>query len=114
MYDLTGTPLPLTPNFNGSFRASYSHSVAGGVFQADLGYRWTDGLVLGDLAGQAERRAPLGLVDVSVSYSRSFYTLAVSARNLTNEVYLNRAVPSLFVHGWGDPRTVVVELRTKF
>jgi outer membrane receptor protein involved in Fe transport len=113
-YDLTGTPLPLTPSFNASFRASYSRPVAGGVLQADLGYRWTDGLVLGDLAGQVERRPALGLVGVSISYSRSFYTLAVSARNLTNEVYLNRAVPSLFVHGWGDPRTVVVEIRTKF
>ncbi len=113
-YDLTGTSLQRAPRFNVSLRADYVRRVGPGLIDVNLGYRWTDRLVLGDLAGQPDYRPAVGLVDLSVSYSQGFYRLVVSARNLTNDVYPGAATPALFTHSWGDPRTVTVELQARF
>ena len=80
----------------------------------NVGYVWTAKYAFADLAGQPDFQPAYGLLDLSLSYRQDFYALIVSAKNLINTVYLTDAQPSLFVHGWGDPRTVVVELQVKF
>jgi iron complex outermembrane receptor protein len=112
--NLAGTPLERSPRFNAMLRGDYALRVAGGIVDLDAGYRWTDRYALAEVAGQPDWQAAYGLVDVSVSYSRDFYRLSVAARNLTNHLYFSSATPALFVHGWGDPRTVVVALQVGF
>jgi iron complex outermembrane receptor protein len=112
--DLAGTPLELSPRFNAMLRGDYALRVGPGVVDFDVGYRWTDRYALGQVAGQSDWQGAYGLVDVSVSYTRDFYRLSVAAKNLTDHVYFSNAIPALFVHGWGDPRTVVVSLAVGF
>jgi outer membrane receptor protein involved in Fe transport len=113
-FNLTGTPLERTPAFSFTLRGDYTRRIGPGVMDFNIGYRWTDKFSLGELAGQADYQQAFGLLDMSVSYSRDFYKIILAARNLSNQIYLSSAVPALFVHSWGDPRTAVVELQAKF
>jgi outer membrane receptor protein involved in Fe transport len=113
-FNLTGAPLDRTPAFSFTLRGDYALRLGPGVVDFNVGYRWTDRYSLGELAGQGDYQPAFGLLDMSLGYSRSFYEIILTARNLTNQIYLSNALPALFVHGWGDPRTAVVELRAKF
>ncbi len=113
-YDLTGTALERTPSTNFALRGDYWRRFGAGVVDLNVGYVWTAKYAFADLAGQPDFQPSFGLLDLSLSYRQDFYALIVSAKNLLNTVYLTDAQPSLFVHGWGDPRTVVVELQVKF
>jgi iron complex outermembrane receptor protein len=113
-FNLTGTPLERAPALTFALRGDYVRQIGPGALDFNVGYRWTDRYSLGELAGQGDYQPAFGLVDVSVSYARSFYKIIVAVKNLTDQAYLTSAIPSLFVHTWGDPRTAVVELRAKF
>jgi outer membrane receptor protein involved in Fe transport len=114
VFDLTGAPVLLTPRFTYAVRADYHRPLGGGVVEADAGYRWSDRFALATLAGQGDYQPAYGLLDASLSYARSFYRISVSGKNLLNRAYLTSALPALFVHAWGDPRTAVVELQVRF
>ena len=40
--------------------------------------------------------------------------MVLSGKNLTNQVYFSNTLPSVFFHGWGDPRTILGELQVRF
>ncbi len=114
VFDLTGSPLLLTPSLTYALRADYRRPLGGGVVDANIGYHWTDRYALATLAGQGDFQPAYGLLDVSLSYARGFYRISVSARNLLDRAYLTSAWPALFVHSFGDPRTTAVELQVRF
>jgi outer membrane receptor protein involved in Fe transport len=114
VYDLTGVPLERTPEFSASARADYRMFVVSGILDLDVGYRWTSRYSFGELAAQPDYQPAFGLVDLSIIYRRSFYTLSASVKNLTNQIYFRNASAPLFIHDWGDPRTAVVELQASF
>jgi outer membrane receptor protein involved in Fe transport len=113
-FNLTGLPLERAPEFNAMLRADYARQVGGGLLDMNVGYRWTDRYALAQVAGQSDWQPAFGLVDLSLSFSRDFYRLSVAAKNLTGQAYFSNAIPALFAHGWGDPRTVVVSLAVGF
>ena len=80
----------------------------------NVGYRWSDKYVFAYFAGLPDYQPSFGLLDASVSYSWKNYKFVVSGKNLTNRVYFSNTLPSVFFHGWGDPRTVLGELQVKF
>lgn len=114
VFDLTGSPVPLAPSLTYALRADYQRPLGPGILDANVGYVWTDRYALATLAGQGDFQPAYGLLDVSLSYSRSFYRISASVRNLLDKAYLTSASPALFVHSWGDPRTAVVELDVRF
>ncbi len=114
VFDLTGSPLLLAPSLTYAVRADYRRPLGPGVVNANIAYRWTDRYALATLAGQGDFQPAYGLLDVSLSYSRSFYRISASVRNLLDKAYLTSAIPALFVHTWGDPRTAVVELQVRY
>jgi outer membrane receptor protein involved in Fe transport len=113
-FNLTGAPLVRAPSFNATARADYALVLGPGRFDFDAAYRWTDRYALAVSNGQGDYQPAFGLLDVSASYTRSFYRISVSARNMLNHVYFAGAVPAFFAHTWGDPRTVVVSLEARF
>lgn len=114
VFDLTGSPVPLAPSLTYAVRADYRRPLGPGILDANVGYVWTDRYALATLAGQGDYQPAYGLLDVSLSYSRSFFRISASVRNLLDKAYLTSASPALFVHTWGDPRTAVVELEVRF
>ena len=113
-YDLTGTTLERVPNWNFNLRGDYVRAVGPGTVDVNVGYTWSDKYVFAYLAGLPDYQPSFGLLDMSVSYAWSRYKLIFSAKNLTNQVYYSNTLPSVFFHGWGDPRTVLGELQVKF
>ena len=114
VFDLTGSPVLLAPSITYAVRADYRRPLGPGVVNANIAYRWTARYALATLAGQGDYQPAYGLLDVSLSYSRSFYRISAAVRNLLNQAYLTSALPALFVHTRGDPRTAVVELQARF
>jgi iron complex outermembrane receptor protein len=114
VYDITGTGLERVPEWNFNLRADYARQIGVGVADLNIGYKWQDRYIFARLAGLPDYQNAYGLLDMSASYSWSRYKLIVSAKNLTGEVYYSNTLPSVFFHGWGDPRTVVGELQVKF
>lgn len=113
-YDLTGTTLERSPKYNFSLRGDYIHDIGPGTLDLNVSYTWTDKYVFAYFAGLPDYQQSYGLVDASVSYGWKQYKLLLTAKNLTNQVYLSNTLPSVFFHGWGDPRTVLGELQVKF
>jgi outer membrane receptor protein involved in Fe transport len=114
VFDLTGSPVLMSPALTYAVRADYRRPLGPGVVNANIAYRWTDRYALASLAGQGDFQPAYGLLDVSLSYSRSFYRISASVRNLLDQAYLTSALPALFVHSRGDPRTAVMELQARF
>ena len=114
VYDLTGTTLERSPKFNFTLRGNYSRDIGPGTVVLDLSYRWTDKYVFAYFAGLPDYQQSFGLVDASISYAWKQYRLVLTGKNLTNQVYFSNTLPSVFFHGWGDPRTVLGELQVKF
>jgi len=114
IYDLTGTSLERVPNWNFNLRADYSRQYGPGTLDFAIGYKWSDKYVFAYFAGLPDYQHAFGLLDLSASYAWSRYKLVFSAKNLTNQVYYSNTLPSVFFHGWGDPRTVLGELQVKF
>lgn len=113
-YDLTGTSLERVPKWNFSLRGDYARPVGPGVVDFNIGYTWSDRYVFAYFAGLPDFQPSFGLLDMSLSYAWSRYKLVVSAKNVTNQVYFSNTLPSVFFHGFGDPRTVLGELQVKF
>ncbi len=114
VYDLTGTTLERVPNYNFTVRGDYVHEIGPGSVDLNIGYRWSDKYVFAYFAGLPDYQPSFGLLDASVSYSWKNYKVVLSGKNLTNQVYFSNTLPSVFFHGWGDPRTVLGELQVKF
>jgi iron complex outermembrane recepter protein len=114
IYDLTGTTLERSPSYNFALRGDYVRPVGPGLVDFNIGYTWTDKFVFAYFAGQPDYQHAYGLLDLSVSYAWKHYKLLLTAKNLTNQVYYSNTLPSVFFHGWGDPRTVLGELQVKF
>ena len=114
IYDLTGTTLERTPNWNFTLRGNYVYPIGPGSINLNVGYVWSDKYVFAYFAGIADYQQAYGLLDASISYSWSRYRLSVNGKNLTNQVYLSNTLPSVLFHGWGDPRTVLGELQVSF
>jgi iron complex outermembrane recepter protein len=114
VYDLTGTTLERVPEWNFSLRGDYSRQVGPGVANVNLGYVWNDKYVFAYFAGLPDYQHAFGLLDASISYAWSRYKLILTGKNLTGEIYYSNTLPSVFFHGWGDPRTVLGELQVKF
>ena len=114
VYDLTGQTLERVPNWNFTLRGDYARPVGPGTLDLNLGYKWTDKYVFAFFAGLPDYQQSFGLLDASVSYAWSRYKVVISAKNLTNQVYFSNTLPSVFFHGWGDPRTVLGEIQVKF
>jgi iron complex outermembrane receptor protein len=112
--DLTGTSLERVPEWNFNLRGDYVHDFGAGVLDLNVEYKWTDKYIFATLANEPDYQPSFGLLDLSASYSWSRYKLVFSAKNLTNQVYYSNTLPSVFFHGWGDPRTVIGELQVKF
>ncbi len=112
--DFTGTTLERVPKWNYTLRGDYTRHIGPGDIDFNIQYRWTSKYVFAYLAGQPDFQPAFGLLDARIAYSWSRYTLALSAKNLTNQVYFSNTLPSVFFHGWGDPRTVLGELQVKF
>jgi|GEM_PF-2452981 len=113
-FDLTGAPLERSPTLTFALRADYTRPLGPGLADFNVGYRWTGRQALAITAGQGDYQPAYGLLDVSLSYRRSFYRIMVTARNILNHVYLTDAASSLFIHQWGEPRTVSVGLEARF
>ena len=113
-YDLTGTSLERVPKYNFTLRGDYVRSFGPGTVEFNIGYKWSDRYIFAFLAGQPDYQNAFGLIDASVSYSWSRYKAILSGKNLNGEIYLSNTLPSVFFHGWGDPRTVVGEIQVKF
>jgi iron complex outermembrane receptor protein len=114
VYDLTGTTLERSPKYNFTVRGDYVHDIGPGTIDLNINYRWTDKFIFAYFAGLPDYQQAYGLVDASISYSWKRYTAVLSAKNLTNQVYYSNTLPSVFFHGWGDPRTILGELQVKF
>ena len=113
-FNLAGTPLVRAPAFNVTGRADYGRQVGPGRFDIDIAYGWTSRYALAVSGGLGDYQPAMGLLDLSVGYQRSFYKIAVTARNLLNHIYFANAAPAFFTHSWGDPRTVVLSLDASF
>jgi iron complex outermembrane receptor protein len=113
-YNLTGTPLERVPHFNYTIRGDYVYDLGPGRLELNAGYRWTDTYNFGTFALLPDNQPAFGLVDASVSYSWDRYKLVFSGKNLADQVYRSNSLPSVFFQGWGDPRTVLVELQAHF
>lgn len=113
-YDLTGTTLERSPRYNFSLRGDYVHDIGPGTIDLNVSYTWTDKYIFAYFAGLPDFQRSFGLLDASVSYGWKNYKVLLTAKNLTNEVYFSNTLPSVFFHGWGDPRTVLGELQVKF
>jgi iron complex outermembrane receptor protein len=112
--NLTGTTLERAPKANFQLRADYARQIGPGKVDFNVGYRWTDAFAFATYDGVPDVQKAYGLVDVSLGYAKSFYKIMVTAKNITNVLYATNASPALFRHGWGDPRTVVAEIRLRF
>jgi iron complex outermembrane receptor protein len=113
-YDLTGTTLERVPDWNFSLRGDYTRDIGPGTVDVNLGYVWNDGYVFAYFAGLPDVQRGFGLLDLSISYAWSRYKVIFTGKNLTGEVYYSNTLPSVFFHGWGDPRTVLGEIQVKF
>jgi len=113
-FDLTGQSLERVPTYNFTLRGDYVRQVGPGSVDFNISYNWTDKYIFATFAGIPDYQNAFGLLDLSVSYSWSRYKLIFSGKNLTNQVYYSNTLPSVFFHGWGDPRTVLGELQVKF
>jgi iron complex outermembrane receptor protein len=113
-YDLTGTTLERSPKFNFTLRGDYVHDIGPGQIDLNIDYRWTDKYIFAYFAGVPDYQPSFGLLDASISYSWKQYKLVLSGKNLTNQVYYSNTLPSVFFHGWGDPRTILGELQVHF
>ena len=113
-YDLTGTTLERSPKFNFTLRGDYVHDIGPGQIDLNIDYRWTDKYIFAYFAGVPDYQPSFGLLDASISYGWKNYKLVLSGKNLTNQVYYSNTLPSVFFHGWGDPRTILGELQVHF
>jgi iron complex outermembrane receptor protein len=86
-YNLTGTTLERVPKWNFTLRGDYVHPIGPGSVDLNIGYKWSDRYVFAYFAGLPDYQPSFGLLDASISYSWSRYTLSLSGKNLTNQVY---------------------------
>jgi iron complex outermembrane recepter protein len=114
VYDLTGNTLERVPEWNFVLRGDYNWQIGPGTADINIGYTWQDRYVFAYLAGLPDYQRPYGLLDLSVSYAWSRYKLILTAKNLTDEIYYSNTLPSVFFHGFGDPRTVLGEFQVRF
>ncbi|MBV7257377.1 TonB-dependent receptor [Pacificimonas sp. WHA3] len=122
--DLTGSPLPIAPNFTGSFSARYSHPISDSVdlnFGVDGQYRdeYTviDGAEVAELPYAVAEEAFLLNADIGLSLPDDF-GIRVRVQNILNEEYITALN---FVQQTGTitsalsaPRTFFVELSKRF
>ena len=112
--DITGKPLERVGKYNYRVGFDYSFDLGPGTADVTAAYNWTDQYLFTTLAGLGDYQPAFGLLNASASYSWKQYKLTVAGKNLTNEVYRSNSLPVVFFQGWGDPRTVFVELQAKF
>ncbi len=112
--DFTGDSLERVPNWNFTLRGDYTHPLYQGTIDFNVGYRWSDRYVFAYFASLPDYQPAFGLLDASISYGWKNYKLIATAKNLTNQVYYSNTLPSVYFHGWGDPRTYQIELQAKF
>jgi iron complex outermembrane receptor protein len=113
-YDLTGTTLERVPDWNFTLRGDYTRPIGIGTADFNVQYAWSDRYVFAYFVGLPDYQQAFGLLNMSASYAWSRYRLVLSVKNLTNQVYYSNTLPSVFFHGWGDPRTVLGEIQVKF
>ncbi|WP_293903226.1 TonB-dependent receptor [Phenylobacterium sp.] len=112
--DITGKPLERVGKYNYRVGIDYVFDVGPGAVDVTAAYNWTDKYLFTTLAGLGDYQPSFGLLNASASYSWKQYKLTVAGKNLTDKVYRSNSLPVVFFQGWGDPRTVFVELQAKF
>lgn len=113
-FDFTGKTLTRVPPYTVSLRGDYLFDLGPGRMELNAGYSWQDDFVFAFLGNTEDVQNAYGLVDASATYSWKNYRLQVSAKNLTDQIYLSNTLPAVFFQGWGQPRTFLVELQARF
>lgn len=110
-------PLTRVADYNYSFLATYEHPLFDGTLRTAVSWRYIDDFSITTQAGfgvGADIQKGYGLLDASVAFEWQNYTLSFIGKNLTDKVYRNHSLPTVFFTGYGDPITVAGELAVKF
>jgi len=118
--DLSGNPLPLTPELSFNGVATYEVPVESGAYSFSVDYSYQDETFSDVTATDRLKTDDVFLVGARVAYvnEENDYELALWARNLFEEEYVT-FVANLQVFGYdrvryGDPRTFGISLRKNF
>jgi iron complex outermembrane receptor protein len=110
----TGKQLPQAPNASGTINIDYRASLMEGELHLNLNEVANSGFYYAP--NNEYKQSAYGLLGASAAWSRSFYTLTVWGKNLTNFFYplsVNQA-PTAVAAAYAAPRTFGITLGAKF
>jgi iron complex outermembrane receptor protein len=112
--DFTGQTLQRVPNYNYTLRGSYARPVGEGVLTLTTGWSYQDKFALSNFGTFVDEQPGYGLLDAQIGYEWDCYRLSVSGKNLTDVVYRDQSLPTVFFQGYGPGRTWMVQLEANF
>jgi iron complex outermembrane receptor protein len=118
--DLSGMPLPLTPETSGSIWLDYSTVVAGGRMRGHLEYNYRSSVIFPLTLDQVNNKGEAyGLVNATLRWTapKDAWYLQAGVLNATNKLYRTMRADYIFggvVESFGAPRTYEVRLGFKY
>lgn len=118
--DLSGMPLPLTPETSGSIWLDYSTAVAGGRLRGHVEYNYRSGVIFPLTLDQVNNKGEAyGLVNATLRWTapKDAWYLQAGVLNATNKLYRTMRADYIFggvVESFGAPRTYEVRLGFKY
>jgi iron complex outermembrane receptor protein len=107
--DFTGQTLQRVPDYNYTFRGSYARQIWEGVMSLNVGWSYQASFVLGNFGPLEDVQPGYGLLDGQIGYAWDNFRVSLSGKNLTDTVYRDNSLPTVFFEGYGPGRTWMLQ-----
>jgi len=115
LIDLSATPLPQAPEYTYALTANYEQDITDDLqINSTVQFSYVDDVVLRSLGTSPDVQKGYGLLDGSIGLSWQKFSLQLIGKNLLDKEYRVNSLPNVLFQGWGNPRTVLLELTAQF
>lgn len=111
LIDLSAAPLPQAPEYTYALTANIEQDLTAGLrVNSTVQFSYVDDVVLRSLGTAPDVQKGYGLLEGSIGFSWKQFSLQLFGKNLLDEDYRVNSLPNVLFQGWGNLRTVLVEL----
>jgi outer membrane receptor for ferric coprogen and ferric-rhodotorulic acid len=115
LINLAATPLPQAPEYTYALTANFEQDLTADLrFNSTVQFSYVDDVVLRSQGIAPDIQKGYGLLDGSIGFGWRGISLQLIGKNLLDKEYRVTSLPNVLFQGWGNPRTVLMEVSAQF
>lgn len=115
LINLAATPLPQAPEYTYALTANFEQDLTADLrFSSTVQFSYVDDVVLRSQGIAPDIQKGYGLLDGSIGFGWRQISLQLTGKNLLDKEYRVTSLPNVLFQGWGNPRTVLMEVSAQF